>query len=402
MDLRSGIPFWLINSGLVEVYPPLDGDQRADVTLIGGGISGALLADRLSAAGLEVVVLDKRDIGQGSTCASTSLLQYELDVEMRELAGRVGEEAAARCFRLGLEAIDELQELIAALPSDGLGACGFARRPSLYRASRRSHVKRLQQECELRQRHGFDVAWWDESRLAETRFPAPGAIFSQGDGEVDAYQLTHAALGKARRQGARVYDRTEVTRVETGGERLRLHTPRGIVSCREVVYCTGYESAKYLRRPLGNLQSTYALATEPCGTIAGWPERCLVWETARPYTYLRTTADGRIIIGGYDTPYATDHAQAGRLAAKTRKLRAKLDGWFPDLNLGPAFAWAGVFGESTDGLPYIGSPPEMPHAWFALGYGGNGITFSAIAARLLTDLILGRPNPDARLFGFDR
>jgi glycine/D-amino acid oxidase-like deaminating enzyme len=56
----------------------------------------------------------------------------------------------------------------------------------------------------------------------------------------------------------------------------------------------------------------------------------------------------------------------------------------------------------NDGLPYIGTARQFPNAYFALGYGGNGITFSWIAAGILLDLFHGRENESARLFGFDR
>jgi glycine/D-amino acid oxidase-like deaminating enzyme len=64
--------------------------------------------------------------------------------------------------------------------------------------------------------------------------------------------------------------------------------------------------------------------------------------------------------------------------------------------------WAGTFAETADGLPYIGTVPEFPHGYFALGYGGNGITFSLVAARIIRDAFTGRPNADAGLFGFER
>jgi glycine/D-amino acid oxidase-like deaminating enzyme len=64
--------------------------------------------------------------------------------------------------------------------------------------------------------------------------------------------------------------------------------------------------------------------------------------------------------------------------------------------------WGGTFGETRDGLPYIGTVPQFPHAYFALGYGGNGITFGYIAAELLVDLFSGRRNPDLEIFRFDR
>jgi hypothetical protein len=72
------------------------------------------------------------------------------------------------------------------------------------------------------------------------------------------------------------------------------------------------------------------------------------------------------------------------------------------IDLEVLYTWAGTFGETKNDLAYIGQTPEFPHAYFAIGYGGNGITFSVIAAKIITDLHLGRPNPDADIFRFER
>lgn len=80
MNLKSGIPFWLIKNGLLHDYPTLDHSLDTEVVIVGGGISGALSAYYLTEAGIKCAVVDGRSIGQGSTCASTSLLQYEIDV----------------------------------------------------------------------------------------------------------------------------------------------------------------------------------------------------------------------------------------------------------------------------------------------------------------------------------
>jgi glycine/D-amino acid oxidase-like deaminating enzyme len=75
---------------------------------------------------------------------------------------------------------------------------------------------------------------------------------------------------------------------------------------------------------------------------------------------------------------------------------------FPGTELEVAYSWAGTFGSTKDGLAYIGQTAEWPHAYFALGYGGNGITYSVVAAEIIRDHFLGRPNPDADIFRFDR
>ena len=99
MDLKSGYPFWAIRNGLLHAFPPLDRDRRCDVAVIGAGITGALIADELARHGHEVVVVDQRDAGWGSTCASTALIQYEIDAHMTELAEAYGERNAAMVER---------------------------------------------------------------------------------------------------------------------------------------------------------------------------------------------------------------------------------------------------------------------------------------------------------------
>jgi glycine/D-amino acid oxidase-like deaminating enzyme len=153
MDLRSGHPFWLIKNGILATYPALKADEACDVAVIGAGVTGAIVADSLVREGVGVVVLDKRDAATGSTAASTSLLQYEIDTELRELIEKVGEANAVRAYRIGLETIDALEDLVRGLGDD----CGFARRPTLYLATTPREGERLRAEYECRVAHGFDV-----------------------------------------------------------------------------------------------------------------------------------------------------------------------------------------------------------------------------------------------------
>ena len=326
------------------------------------------------------------------------LLQYETDASLTELASYVGIEGAVRSWRLGLEAIDEIEALC-----EG-HSCGFARRPSVYLASRPADVRLLSEEHALRAAHGFAVHWLDRDAVDTTfGFKNHSAIRSVGDAEVDAYQLTHRLLACARNRGARVYDRTNVSKVQPTTSGVTLETDRGArVRARRVVVAAGYEVARQLRRDRGHLHSTWAIVSEPVADLSWWPERCLIWETRRPYTYLRTTGDGRVMVGGEDEPWASSHERPALMKKKTARLLKRFARLFPSVPIEVAYAWAGVFGTTADGLPYIGALPDHPHTYFALGYGGNGITFSAVAADLIRDWWTGCDNPDQALFSFDR
>jgi glycine/D-amino acid oxidase-like deaminating enzyme len=94
MKLSSGYPYGLIKNGLPFSYPKLEKDISTDVLILGGGISGALTAHYLIQAGVDCTLIDARSIGLGSTCASTSLLQYEIDEPLHKLIPMIGEKAA--------------------------------------------------------------------------------------------------------------------------------------------------------------------------------------------------------------------------------------------------------------------------------------------------------------------
>src|SRR5688572_26225036 len=130
MELKSGYPLSLIRNGLVTNYPKLEKDIRTSIAIIGGGISGALTAWHLTMKGIDCVVTDARTIGLGSTCASTSLLQYELDTPLHQLAEMIGEKKAAKTYLLCKEAIDKLIRL-----GDRIGFPGVEKRQTLYYAA---------------------------------------------------------------------------------------------------------------------------------------------------------------------------------------------------------------------------------------------------------------------------
>ncbi len=397
MDLHSGSPYWFLLHGLGAVAPPLESDRRCDVAIIGSGITGALVAWMMAKEGVRVVMLDKRDLAQGSTLASTALLQYDLDVPLHRLAPRLGWERASRAFQVGVEAISLLEAT-----GEEVGS-RVERTPSVYYTQDERTLGELEAELEHRRRAGLDVRWMSRDELErQWGIDAQGAILSSAGAQADPYDLTHKLLAAAVANGAEVYDRTTVTAIDASKHGVLLSTDRGpTVRADVVVHATGYEAAKMLPKGLVNLVSTYALVSEPIASPLPAEQRCIMWEYAEPYLYARWTGD-RLLVGGEDIPFKNEQARDKLIASKAETLVQKLGRLMPRCVFEPAFAWAGTFGTTEDGLGYIGPPPDRPREWFALGFGGNGITFSMLAARMLTDRLAGRRNDDAELFRFDR
>ena len=400
MNLRSVEPFWLLKNGLLNSYPSLKSDISCQVLVVGAGITGALMAHTLTEAGMDVVVVDKRDVGTGSTAASTAMLQYEIDVPLHKLIDQVGERAAVGSYRGCVEAINRLEKL-----ADLTGtAQGFKRKKSLYFAHRSADKAMLQAECAARQQHGFRVEWLDAAALRQNfDLSAAGAILSEDGAEVDAFQLAHGLYRTAVKKGLRVFDRTEITRTDYTDLGVHLRTDSGHrIEAQHVIYCTGYESQTQLPEKVVDLISTFAVASEPFEHLPYYLEGTLLWNTQNPYIYLRTTNDNRILIGGYDESFRDPQRRDALIPEKEKTLLRAFQELYPKVPFVPDHSWAGTFGETKDGLPYIGAHPKFPHSYFALGFGGNGITFSVTAARILCDALQGGLPEELAWYRFGR
>lgn len=399
LRVASGAPFWLLRHGLLPAAEPAAVPASADVVIVGAGITGALLADAFVRAGQEVLLLERHGPTEGSTGVSTALLQYELDVELVDLTAMMGEEKAVRAYRRCARAIDELELLVASLGED----CHFSRGTSIYLASRRRDVGRLRTEAEARGRAGLAVRYLSRNELL-SRYGVAGhaALETDHAATVDPVGLARALLRRAIDGGAMLCPRTAQLGWTAAGSRIRVTTNRGDCIAGAIIFATGYEVPPILPRDIVSLHSTYAMVTQPAADLGALRNGTMFWETARPYAYLRSTPDSRILIGGMDAPFRNADIRDALLPLRTRALEKGLARFLGAEPPETAFAWAGTFGETRDGLPYIGPVPGHPGAYAALGYGGNGIVFSTVAADLLTALVLEGGHPDAGLFGLER
>ncbi|MET0759550.1 MAG: FAD-dependent oxidoreductase [Flavobacterium sp.] len=399
MNLKAGFPFWLIKDGLPYTFPKLTKNIETDVVIIGAGISGALVRYYLINAGINCVTVDSRTIGLGSSCASTSLLQYEIDTPLSELKNLVGEKNAERAYQLCNHAIEELGKIAKRLDFEE-----FEFKKSLYYAAYKKDIPFLKKEFGARKKAGFDVRYLDENAVREEfNFSSPGAILSNHGAQTNAYGFTHRLLQHKKDKDLNIFDRTTITKINHHKNGVQIETEQGfILKTKKLIYATGYEVTHFIDKKIVDLKSTYAVISEQYVSKNFWKDNVLLWNTANPYLYMRTTPDGRILVGGRDVNFYDPKKRDKLIAKKAKQLVNDVHKIFPDLEFKPEFSWTGTFGATKDGLPFIGEYEKLPNSYFALGFGGNGITFSLIAAEIITDLIQGKENQDAEIFSFGR
>lgn len=398
--MQAGYPYSLIKHGLLFNYPKLNKNLETDVLVVGGGISGALVAWHLIKRGIGCVLADSRTIGLGSTCASTGLLQYEIDTALSELKDIVGLKQAVRAYHLCRQAIYELGDI-----SKEIGFNEFEYKRSLYYAAHKKDISFLRDEFTIRKESGFDIEYLSAAALKkEVGFNAPAALLSNDGAQVDAYLFSHRLLQHAIKQGLLVFDRTKIINLGYQNKNSIFKTEdKFTIKAKRIVYATGYESVKYVSKSIVKLLSTFATVSEHMDDDSRVHKNDLmIWNTANPYLYMRTTHDGRILIGGRDENFYNPLKRDKMIKRKAVQLAEDFKTLFPAVDFKPEFSWAGTFGATKDGLPFIGNYKPIRNGYFALGFGGNGITFSQVAATIIADLIEGKNNSDARLFSFDR
>lgn len=407
LALRRGLPVWYAEGEGDQSgprYPSLRGHRACDVAIVGGGITGALIADTFAAEGISVSVLESGRVGSGSTVASSALLLQEPDRGLAHLTRRYGRAAGRRIWQLSHDAV---HDLVGRLRRHRI-ECGLVERDAVYYATTADAVRQLRAEHRLRLREGFGGHWLTSQALRRlTGVPGLGAIRTRGNAQFDPFRACHGLMRAAAAAGADVFERSAVTRIVRTRDGVRVYTRSGRVDASRVVIATGYATKQF--RPLAGrfrMYHTYVLATPPLRAA----ERrrvgigsVMIWDTERPYHYARWTPEHRLVMGGADRPVRSGPKRNAQFAKAIRELLADFETILPGLDgAGIEHAWEGLFAMTPDSLPYIGPHQRYPKHLFALGYGGNGMTFASLAARLLLEHWRGIRSPDQHLFRFGR
>lgn len=402
--LRLGRSYWIDTfGGAAPRLPALRGRHTADIVIVGGGVTGCAAALMFARAGARVILVEAQRIGRGSTAASTALLMQEPDVDLRDLARRYGPATARRIWRCSRAAVKSMVRTLG-----DLGVASLDPVPSLYYTRDGGDAGALRREAAHRRRAGFPGRWLTAAQAhAIAGFHADAAILTPGNAQVDPYRACLAFARGATTAGARLFDRSRVQKIEPAREGVTVTLEGGTIAADRAVVATGYATPEF--KPLAGrftMMNTYVIATPriPAAVRRGMGlGHVMLWDTERPYHYLRWTPDHRLLFGGLDRRRVPRGTRPAALRQRASRLEAELVDLYPALHgMRAEYAWEGLFATTPDGLPYIGAHRHYPRHLFALGYGGNGMTLGFLAAQTLVRIAQGRPGADDELFAFGR
>ncbi len=365
--------------------PTLDGDKRADVAILGGGLAGLSAALELAQAGMKVVLLEARRIGWGASGRNGGQVIFGYGCDQSRLTALLGQEASRAMFQWSLEAVQLVRQRIADHAIDAHWRDGHA-----HVAIKQRHVDELKAwQADLAENHGYALPWWDRERL-RAALDSPrylGGLYDPRSGHLHPLNYTLGLARAAELAGADLREGSEVTALRRG-PRPALVTATGTVEADYVVLAGNalvHGIAPELDdkiMPVG----TYIGATEPLGADRaralignGMAVADINWAL----DYFRLSADHRLLFGGRAS-YSTLPPPNLRGVMARRMSRV-----FPQLR-GVKFeqVWGGLIDISLNRAPHWGRLGD--NVYFAQGFSGHGVAATGLAGRVIAEAIRGQ------------
>jgi gamma-glutamylputrescine oxidase len=365
--------------------PPLTGECRVDVAVVGAGVAGCSAALHFARQGYDVAVLEAHRVGFGASGRSGGQLIFGLAVGQKSLVAQVGRENARRLFAMSVEALDLTQSLI----RDHGIECDY--RPNhVHVATKPRHLEELRDwERELHDEYDYRSAQLlDRAELAEhvrsERYL--GGLIDSRSGHLHPLKYTQGLARAAEAAGARIFEQTTALGFAEGGE-VTVHTEHGTVRCRHLVLCAnayiGMLSPRLARRILG--VGTYIIATRPMDEArarALLPSDAAIADLNWILDYFRLSADRRLLFGGRVSYSAL---QPPRLAESMHRRLARIFPQAADLEV--EYAWGGYLDITMSRAPDFGR--LAPNIFYLQGFSGHGMSLTALAGKLVAEAVSG-------------
>jgi glycine/D-amino acid oxidase-like deaminating enzyme len=405
MRTRYGVSPWIdtFPTKRRPDHPRLRGEHTADVVIVGGGLTGCATAYACVAAGLRTLLVEADRIGLGSAGRSAGLLLPDPGVAFKDIVSAHGLRAARRIFEGYRKAASDAAATLRRLKV----RCDLATCNDVLVAIRDGE-KQLKREHDARDAAGLDARWITaQSARTSLALDAVAAVKPGSGFSLDPYRATLGLAAAARSRRGIFFERTAVRKVRVGRTQVEVIVDGGVVHADTVIVTTGIPTAEFkpLRRHFKR-RETYLVLTEPLPAAIRkqlGADSVTFRDTASPRHRVRRTKDGRLLIAGADR----DESPARQLDAvrvqRTGQLMYELLMMYPVISgLQPEYGWEMGYGETADGMMYIGPHRNYPRHLFALGSSGDTLAGAFLAARILARAARGTLDKADDVFGWTR
>jgi glycine/D-amino acid oxidase-like deaminating enzyme len=385
--------------------PKLRGRQTADAVVIGGGLTGATAAYVLSAAGLDVILVEADRLANGSTAGSLGAALPEPDGWYRDVEPLAGRRPARIAWK---EAHRSAIEFAGAIRRLGI-KCDLAPAPYLINARQSEQASWLRREQAARRSAGVSAPWATPSAIdTETGLESAGGLVPGGAFTFDPVRAALGFVAAAEKKGARVFERSAVRRTTFTRKDADVVLGDATIRTRGIVVATGEpgkvfgQLRRHVRRESGSVVVTGPLNAAMRRATG---RRASVVTEAEPANrkWLRWLPEDRAMFAGALTKLVPSRQQDKVLVQKTGELMYELSVRYPEISGLPAhWGWATEVVTTPDGLPWIGPHRNYPFHFFAMAFGWHGDGLAWLAARAALRFFTGESRRDDAWLGFAR
>lgn len=390
-------PFWLDNPLRPAPQPALTTQTSTNLLVIGAGYSGlwtALLA-REENPQREIVILEAGEAASGASGRNGGFLDASLTHGFSNGLARWRRELPA-LLALGLRNLDEIEETLARYNIE----CDYIRSGDVNVATEPHHIVEMQEELTEAALFGMDLQFLERGQVQQV---VKSPIFIAGLRNPDVALVNPARLAWGLRKacldlGIRIYENSPVNRLEDEGKYVVAHTPHGQVRAARMALATNafpplLKRLSYYVVPVYD----YVLMTEPLSPAQrdsiGWHGREGLSDASRQFHYFRTTADGRILWGGYDAVYHWNNGFGPHLETSQREFERLAEHFFqafPQLEgIRFSHAWGGAIDTCSRFAPFWGTAHGGKTA-YSMGFTGLGVGATRFGAKVMLDLLDGK------------
>jgi len=351
---------------------------------------------------MKPVLLEADRLGQGSAGRGAGLLLPEPGPAFKDVVQAHGLRTARRIFEGWRKASLDAAALIRRL---GI-PCGLESCDSLTVAAR-GDGKLLRREFEARDDAGLDVHWSTPALVRKAAaLEADGGLRLSGSFTLDPYRACLGLASAAAKRGGILHERSRVSKVRAGSKQVEIAVDGGgTLHAQTVIVCTGSATGEFkpLRRHF-KMRERYQVMTEPVPAsirkqLAA--QALTVSDTATPQHHVRWTRDGRLLVAGGDQAETPVKKRDSVLVQRTGQLMYDLLMMNTAISgLQPEYGWDSSYGETADGVMYIGPHRNYPRHLFGLG--GDSLSGAFLAGRLLAKAAAGDSDKGDEVFGWTR
>ncbi|MBI4209029.1 MAG: FAD-binding oxidoreductase [Deltaproteobacteria bacterium] len=385
------------------IQPPLKGDIKTDVLVVGGGAAGLAAAMALREKGRRVVLLERNIVGGSSTGKSAGFLTQDSELELLQLMRRFGVEGAKALWEAPTQGIEAM---VSTIRKYGI-SCDLRKQDSLFLGNNRSGWKDVQEEAEARKLLGFPYALYDSRKLPTVlgSINYAGGVRYPGTYAINPLLYAQGVKRVLIDQGVEIHEASEVTGIKDH----TAFTHLGSVTADEIIFCSDKLKCSVTRYCLNTYHAqTFLAISEPLEDkdIASFfpeePFQC--WDSDLVYTYYRLTGDGRLLVGGGSalTTFSKKDVTTPRVInGVIKRFKRK----FPFLEHVEFIQyWPGRIDTTRDLLPTVLRDEKSPWVHYVLGC--VGLPWATFCGNFAAIHVTGHENCDDmdyyRYFSIDR